>query len=1010
MSKRIERNEIAEKGVLDNLLEPLKVLIGSLDEADKKLQSFADTVKNSVKSADDAKGMRELEQSTQSVNKAFENKLEIDKQREKLTKDIEKAEAKLLLMQEDEYKQLQELNEEIKKQNKLKKKTEKLTDEEIKNKIALQKASKKLKQELADELILNDKNAGTLEKIAASNRKLRREREQLNLDTEEGANRLKEINLELDKNNDVINENSDKLKKQKLNVGNYTESIEQATGELGGMIGSIRQSIDGIKNQITEFRNASKATDTFRGKAKLLGKTLKSLGIGAIVAVIGAMGSAISDTRKGAELFEGTFQKITETVKTVGSSILNFFKKIPLQAEKFALEIKKIFQWGDDAEKTQQDIDNLQNKIDELNKSSKDFGDTLDENLDNLKAYRKSIYDLEDAKAQLSSKIAELQGQEERLSESSGDMTLSFDEQREAQEKYLQVLNERVSTEKELAQLELNTALLNIRQQLLKSENEYTDQQILNLEFLDDENDRMIISSERLAQLSEAKSQLIEKDQELLTLQQKSAMERRNIEKDDFEKQLDYAIDAFDVNKTLNERIINLEQTTLEERDRLTEKTRQLADKSFQNQIALVEDYTKQKIDFEKLIALQDEEAIRNELAKNNLNETTLTRILEIIKERKIAIQDLSDLELDTAQKRLDMNQKILESEQNIDQDSRDLKIEKLQQQLEIEQGLEEQNLTKISEIYEQIKQEKISKLEDIADFDRQIIEQSVMEEAEKAQKIKEINDILANDIERINMETLDVSKKANEEAVIDYKQAFNDIKSVAIDAYNDMTDNAIDALKKQEEASAQMYDALAQMASTGNITAQQSLAQQVKAQEDAQKAQMELEKKKQKMQLISQGLDVFGSFIDAGDNPQVAVGKTGVSMTSLIGLINSLPSFFVGTEDTGKNGKGVDGKGGFVSILHPNERVMTAEQNAMTKGLSNPMLADVAWQYKTGNLVPKSNDGSFAVVSELVALRRAVEEQPQMITGLEHTLSGMMKLIVTEKKGNHKNTNTYKS
>ena len=224
------------------------------------------------------------------------------------------------------------------------------------------------------------------------------------------------------------------------------------------------------------------------------------------------------------------------------------------------------------------------------------------------------------------------------------------------------------------------------------------------------------------------------------------------------------------------------------------------------------------------------------------------------------------------------------------------------------------------------------------------------------------------------------------------------------------MADRSIEALKKQEEASAQMYDALAQMAATGNITAQQSLAEQVKAQEEAQKAQMKIEQKKQKMQLISQGLSTFGGFIDAGDNPQVALGKTAVSMASLIGLINSLPSFLVGTEDTGKNGKGVDGKGGFVSILHPNERVMTAEQNAMTKGLSNPMLADVAWQYKIGNLVPKSHDGSFAVVSELVALRRAVEQQPKMITGLEQTLTGMVKLVVSEQKGNHRNTNIYKS
>ena len=132
--------------------------------------------------------------------------------------------------------------------------------------------------------------------------------------------------------------------------------------------------------------------------------------------------------------------------------------------------------------------------------------------------------------------------------------------------------------------------------------------------------------------------------------------------------------------------------------------------------------------------------------------------------------------------------------------------------------------------------------------------------------------------------------------------------------------------------------------------------------------------------------------------------------MSALVGLINSLPSFDVGTENTGKNGKGVDGKGGFISILHPNERVMTAEQNAMTAGLSNPMLADVAYQFKTGQLVPAGKANNSAVVNRLDSLYNLIEKQPQMITGLEQTLGGMMKLIVTEKKGHHKNTNTYKS
>ena len=306
MSKRIERNEIAEQGVLNNLLEPLKDLVDALDLADEKLQEFATNVKKNVKSADDAKGMRELEDATNRTNKAFQQKLEIDKQREKLTKDIEKAEAKLVLMQEKEFEQLQDTTEEIRKQNKVKREARKA---------------------LADEIILNDKNAGTLEKLAAQNRVLRREREKLNLDTEEGAKRLKEINQQLDANNEAINENSDKLKKQRLNVGNYSESIQEATGELGGLIGGIKKTVDGIKDQIDGFKQASKGADGFREKAKLLGKTLKGIGLGLIISALGAVYNAFAGTREGVLTFQSTIQKAESFINMAGQKIEILLKK-----------------------------------------------------------------------------------------------------------------------------------------------------------------------------------------------------------------------------------------------------------------------------------------------------------------------------------------------------------------------------------------------------------------------------------------------------------------------------------------------------------------------------------------------------------------------------------------------------------------------------------------------------------------------------------------------------------
>ncbi len=58
--------------------------------------------------------------------------------------------------------------------------------------------------------------------------------------------------------------------------------------------------------------------------------------------------------------------------------------------------------------------------------------------------------------------------------------------------------------------------------------------------------------------------------------------------------------------------------------------------------------------DFDALVAETDEAAIRRTLLKLELDNTELGRALEVIKERKIAIQDLEDAERDIFDAKLD--------------------------------------------------------------------------------------------------------------------------------------------------------------------------------------------------------------------------------------------------------------------------------------------------------------------------------------------------------------------
>ena len=105
--------------------------------------------------------------------------------------------------------------------------------ETVKGLAAEQIALRKRNEKTKETILLNQKNIGTLERLALENKKLRRVRKGLDLDTARGVKRLKEINDQLDKNNKIILKNSDALRKQKINVGNYSESIQDAASASG---------------------------------------------------------------------------------------------------------------------------------------------------------------------------------------------------------------------------------------------------------------------------------------------------------------------------------------------------------------------------------------------------------------------------------------------------------------------------------------------------------------------------------------------------------------------------------------------------------------------------------------------------------------------------------------------------------------------------------------------------------------------------------------------------------
>lgn len=102
----------------------------------------------------------------------------------------------------------------------------------------------------------------TLKQARAANLLLIKQRDETNVKTEEGRKKIAELNLEIDKNNDLIKENSSTLEKVKINIGNYA-------GSLAGAFDKVIEEIQKVKNKNEElkssFQNLSGGRTTIQG-------------------------------------------------------------------------------------------------------------------------------------------------------------------------------------------------------------------------------------------------------------------------------------------------------------------------------------------------------------------------------------------------------------------------------------------------------------------------------------------------------------------------------------------------------------------------------------------------------------------------------------------------------------------------------------------------------------------------------------------------------------------------
>jgi len=286
-------------------------------------------------------------------------------------------------------------------------------------------------------------------------------------------------------------------------------------------------------------------------------------------------------------------------------------------------------------------------------------------------------------------------------------------------------------------------------------------------------------------------------------------------------------------------------------------------------------------------------------------------------------------------------------------------------------------------------------------------------------QDVTEIDEkILDKKIELLQKQEKETEKTTTKETETIKISADEQIKIIEslTDAFERLADRRIDKLDEEMTKAKQRFDLYSELAKSGNINAQQSLAEEQRIIDESQRQKERLEKQKQRVQLVSGALQ---SYIRNADDPDVKnpLVKTITDVSLLTQFIQSLPAFEKGIEDTGTNGNGVDGKGGFLSILHPNERVLTKDQNKNVGEISNDELSNLALKYRNGELESiinvnntKSDPENNEIVNRLKSLEQTIRNKPETNIELERIVDGALTIVRTTKRGNTKVFNRYRT
>jgi len=427
--------------------------------------------------------------------------------------------------------------------------------------------------------------------------------------------------------------------------GIYEEmkSLQEATGKTALNVGNYKE---GVKDAIKESLGLEKAFNLL-SKTPLLGI------VGLIVGAIGALFQAFKRSGRGAELMakatgalEGIMMLLTKAVDRVAGVLISLWED-PVQAiQDLWAAIKEnivnrfegliaLFQavgsglhalWERDLPALKKAASEAGTALVQLHtgmdaEAQREFAAAINETvvaMSNLAAKRREVTR---ANRELQKQAEQLATAEQLAQVTADDATRSFEERERAAEKSRQALERRSAVEVRIARN--NLSLIEEEIALRRAAGEDVEGLL----------DQQLSAFQALA--------AAQRDYTVTVADNEKT--RRELVQDRLERDLDILIDAFDNIKTINERIIADETQTLAARRAILAETYRLADESFAKQIETIQQFTGVQVNANELIAESDAVVLNQRIRSLGLSEVIEGRLLEIVRERRLAVSDLAE-------------------------------------------------------------------------------------------------------------------------------------------------------------------------------------------------------------------------------------------------------------------------------------------------------------------------------------------------------------------------------